>query len=262
MEHLINYYNDYDEEGRLLLLHGQVEFLTTMRYIEKYLFPGARILEIGAGTGRYSHILTEQGYKVDAVELIPHNIEIFQSKITPGETITIRQGDARNLSEFADDTYDLTLILGPLYHMYTAEDKQQTISEALRVTKIGGVLFAAYCITDASLFRYGFINGNIHNLMNKNDTLGVTMPGFKAWSTPETIFEIVRKEDIDELMNGFSVERLHYVATDLYTNHMCETVDAMNNETFALYLDYHFFLCERPDMVGLTHHSLDIFRKK
>lgn len=68
--HLTNYYNSYDEEGRLLSKHGQVEFLTTMRYIEKYLTPGTRILEVGAGTGRYSLALAKQGYTVDAVELI------------------------------------------------------------------------------------------------------------------------------------------------------------------------------------------------
>ena len=76
---LTAYYSGYDEEGRLLSRHGQVEYLTTMRYIEKYLRPGMRILEIGAATGRYSHALAQKGYAVDAVELIQHNIDIFKS---------------------------------------------------------------------------------------------------------------------------------------------------------------------------------------
>ena len=67
---LTNYYSNYDEEGRLLSKHGQVEYLTTMRYIEKYLQPGMRILEVGAATGRYSHALAQCGYQVDAVELV------------------------------------------------------------------------------------------------------------------------------------------------------------------------------------------------
>ena len=66
-----------------------VEYLTTMRYIEKYLRPGMRILEIGAATGRYSHALARQGYRVDAVELVEHNIEIFKQNTKPGENITI-----------------------------------------------------------------------------------------------------------------------------------------------------------------------------
>ena len=67
---------------------------------------------------------------------------------------------------------------------------------------------------------------------------------------------------LDKLMDSFSVERLHYAATDLYTNYMRDTVDAMDDKTFALYLSYHFSICERSDMVGITHHSLDIFHKK
>ena len=41
-----------------------------MRYIEKHIRPGDRVLEIGAGTGRYSHALARQGYAVDAVDQI------------------------------------------------------------------------------------------------------------------------------------------------------------------------------------------------
>ena len=67
--YLIDFYQSYDEDGRLTSRHGSVEFLTTMHYIEKYLFPGARILEIGAGTGRYSHALARREYAVDAIEL-------------------------------------------------------------------------------------------------------------------------------------------------------------------------------------------------
>lgn len=75
---LIDFYNNYDEDNRLILKHGSVEFLTTMHYIEKYIRPGDCVLEIGAGTGRYSHTLARQGYSVDAVELVEHNIEIFR----------------------------------------------------------------------------------------------------------------------------------------------------------------------------------------
>ena len=77
-QYLIDFYNNYDEDGRLEQKHGTVEFLTTIRYIQRSLKPGNRVLEVGAGTGRYSHTLARQGYAVDAVELIEHNIEVFQ----------------------------------------------------------------------------------------------------------------------------------------------------------------------------------------
>lgn len=93
--YLIDLYSHYDEDSRLLSRHSSVEFLTTMRYIEKYIKPGDRVIEIGAATGRYSHALARRGYAVDAVELVEHNIDIFRQNTQPEETITITQGNAR-----------------------------------------------------------------------------------------------------------------------------------------------------------------------
>ena len=147
-QYLNDFYNHYDEDSRLLFQHGSVEFLTTMRYIEKYLKHGDKVLEIGAGTGRYSHALARRGHPVDAVELVAHNIEVFRQNTRPGESVTIAQGNALDLSAFADNAYDVTLLLGPLYHLYTQDDKRRALREAIRVTKPGGVVFAAYVISD------------------------------------------------------------------------------------------------------------------
>lgn len=257
-EYLTDYYNSHDEEGRLLSQHGQVEFLTTMRYIDRYLTPSARILEIGAGTGRYSLALAKKGYTVDAVELIQHNIDIFKNNITPDINVTVRQGNASELSCFEENTFDSTLLFGPMYHLFTEGDKIKALSEALRVTKKGGLLFTAYCISDASIICYGFRGGNIDALISKGL---LDIETFKTYSTPAEVFELYRKEDIVQLMEPFEVIRLHYVATDLVTNYMRDTIDAMDDKTFKLYLKYHFSICERSDMVGATHHGLDIVRK-
>jgi RimJ/RimL family protein N-acetyltransferase/ubiquinone/menaquinone biosynthesis C-methylase UbiE len=257
---LASYYNNHDENSRLESKHGQVEFLTTMRYIERYLTPGAKVIEIGAGTGRYSRAIADMGYSVEAVELFERNIDIFKASLRPEQKINITQGNALDLSAFTDNTFDITLLLGPMYHLYTEEDKLKAIAEALRVTKPGGVVFAAYCISDASLVLSGFQRKafDIGEYITRGKIDPVT---FDTVSVPEDIFELVRKEDIDRLMEGFHVERLHYVATDLFTRYIRDAVDEMDDETFALYLRYHFSICERADMVGITHHSLDVFRK-
>ena len=256
---LTNFYSNYDEEGRLLSQHGRVEFLTTMRYIEKYLQPGMRILEVGAGTGRYSHTLAQLGYKVDAVELVQHNIDIFNEKAKPGEDVIIRQGDARDLSCFENDTFDMTLVLGPMYHLFTVEDQLKALSEAIRVTKLGGIICAAYCGNEATMVQYCFGRGMI---MDPNLRGLIDPITFKASSDPAELFQLYRKEEIDGLMAGFPVTRLHYVGTDMATNYMRETIDAMDEELFDLYLQYHFSICERADCVGTSHHILDVFRKE
>lgn len=259
-QYLINFYNNYDEDRRLTLKHGTVEFLTTMRYVTKYLKPGDRVLEIGAGTGRYSHALARQGYAVDAIELVEHNIEVFKKSTSPEENISIIQGSALDLSAFQDNMYDITLLLGPLYHLYSKTDKQQAIREAIRVTKQGGIVFAAYVISDGCLLDEGFKRNNINVAEYVKNGL-LDPDTFAAKSEPKDLFELVRKEDIDDLMSIFPTTRLHYVATDGCALFMRETIDEMDDDTFDLYLKYHFTTCEREDLLGITSHSIDIFRK-
>lgn len=256
---LTKYYTNYDEEGRLMSRHGKVEYLTTMRYIERYLVPGMRILEIGAATGRYSHALARMGYTVDAVELVQHNIDIFNRNTLPGENVTVQQGDARDLSAFSDDTFDMTLLLGPMYHLFTTEDQQKALEEAIRVTKPGGIVFVAYCSNDATMVQYCFGRGMLREERYKRLVDPVT---FKASADPAELFVLYRKDEIDSLMERFPTDRLHFVGTDMATNYMRDTIDEMEEELFDMYLRYHFSICERSDLVGASHHFLDIFRKR
>lgn len=258
-EYITNYYNNYDEDGRLAIKHGQVEFRITMKYIEKYLHEGARILEIGAATGRYSHALAQKGYTVDAVELVEHNIELFKKNTTDGEHITIRQGTAVDLSCFADNTYDITLLLGPMYHLFTKDDELKALSEAIRVTKPGGIIYTAYCNNDTTVINYCFKN---HMLREPRYRELCHFETFKLDSDPSELFTLKRKEDIDELMSGFDVQRLHYLGTDMITGMIRDAVDSMDDDEFEEYVSYIATICEREDMVGLTFHILDIFRKK
>ncbi|MEE1061088.1 MAG: class I SAM-dependent methyltransferase [Ruminococcus sp.] len=257
-QYLNEFYKNYDEEGRLLNRHGNVEFVTTMKYIGKYLKEGMRVLEIGAATGRYSHTLAQRGYQVDAVELLEHNIEIFKKNTKENENITITQGNAIDLSAFESDTYDITLILGPMYHLYTEQDKLKALSEAIRVTKKGGIIFAAYCMGDASIANYGFRQGEIHNIIEK---CMFNTETFETFSQPWDIFELHRKEDIDRLRNNFNVTQLHYLATDGYASHMREALAEMYEKAYDLFIKYHLATCERLELTGYSNHTLDIFRK-
>lgn len=259
VEAMNQHYTSYNEDGRLSTRCGRVEYLTTMHYIDQYLKDGMRILEIGAGSGRYAHALARKGFRVDAVELVQHNIEIFRANTMPDESITITQGNALDLSAFPNETYDITLLLGPMYHLFTVEEQKQALSEAIRVTKTGGVIFAAYCNNDATVLQACFRRGFIRDPHFQALIDPVT---FQCSSTPAEVFQLYRKEDVDALMQSFAVERLHYVGADIAVHFMRETMEEMDEELFDTFMRYHLYICERSDMVGLTNHMLDIFRKQ
>lgn len=258
-DYLTEYYENYDEDSRLTSFRrGKLEYLTTMGYIQAYLKPGDQILEIGAGTGRYSAALAEMGYDVTAVELVLHNLEILKRKITSEMKLTALEGDALNLNMLESDRYDMTLLLGPLYHLYTKEDKERAISEALRVTKPGGIVMAAYCISEGTIIEYVFRQNHLPEIL-QNDMMDLRT--FDLKSEPKELFDMVRKSDIDEMMAGFPVQRLHYVATDGLSYFMRRELEEMDEQAFSVFLTYHLTVCENPDLVGATAHSLDIFRK-
>lgn len=255
-EYVKQYYNSYDEESRFSRRFNAVEYITTMEYIKKYLRPGMRIAEIGAGTGRYSLALADMGYQVNAVELVDRNIDVFKSKMKPSQRVSVVQGDAVNLP-FDDGIYDITLLLGPMYHLFSRSDQSKAIEEALRVTKTGGIVFAAYVMNDLTVYDYLFIRGNIKKY-KQNKYIDAN---FHANPAPELIFQLYRREDIDSIMTEFNIQRLNFVGTDMISCLLRDSITDMDDFDFADYMDFHFKICERVDTVGLSSHTLDIFRK-
>lgn len=259
MNYLEQYYSNYDEEGRLLSRHGQVEYLTTMKYIQDFLQGDTtkKICEVGAGTGRYSVTLAQEGYQVDAVELTEHNLTILRSKLNGTENLTAVQGNALDLSRYENNLFDLTLVLGPMYHLYTKEEQTKALEEAVRITKPDGCIMVAYCMNDAVAIQFAFMQKQVKSLFEKN----MLTEDFHCLSKPEDLFAMVRLEEIQELTAALPVTRLKTIATDGATNYMRKMVDEMDEETFDYWMKYHLSTCERQDLIGATNHSLDILQK-
>lgn len=260
MNYLEDYYQSHDEDGRLLSRHGQVEYLTTMKYIEACLegIPDPGILEVGAGTGRYSVTLAKQGFRVTAVELIEHNLEILRAKLDGTEPIRTMKGNALDLSAFPDNAFDLTMLLGPMYHLYKKEEKLKALSEAVRVTKPGGHILVAYCMNEPTVIQYVFDLNHLREVTELN----MLTSDWHCISEPKDLFEMVRTEEIAELDAAVPVKRIKLVATDGATNYRRDCIDAMDDETFDKWMDYHFTICERQDLIGASHHTLDILQKE
>ena len=257
VEKIINdYYNNYDEDSRLIKDKAhRIEYITTTKYIEKYLKKGDRILEIGAGTGRYSINYASKGYKVDAVELVNKNLEILKGKITEEMDISAIQGNAMDLSMYKENTFDITLVLGPLYHLYDDTDINKALEEAIRVTKSKGKIFIAYLTDDSVILLYGVRKGNLKRLKDMCD---------ENWNIPKIkkeIFATYKIENFNKMIQEFNIKQLETIAVDGIAPNIHEYINNLNEEEFEIYLDYHLKNCKRKDLMGYSSHILEIIEK-
>ncbi|MGG1634920.1 class I SAM-dependent methyltransferase [Paenibacillus sp. NRS-1760] len=146
MSKIIQYYNQFDEWGRLD--RAPLEFIVNWHFIRNYLPERGHILDNGAGPGKYAMELADSGYDVTLTDLTPRLVQLAAEKAEElGLTDRFKGfhvADARSLSSFADETFDASLMMGPLYHLQKEEDREQAVKELYRVTRSGGYVFIAF----------------------------------------------------------------------------------------------------------------------
>lgn len=271
MTKLEQYYNKFHEEHRLETRHGFVEFNTSMKYIGQAIEMSpagesapatsassdspapAKILDIGAGTGRYSVALSREGYDVTAVELVKHNLEILRAK---HENVKTWQGDARDLGFLDSDAFDVTLLFGPMYHLHGDENKLKALSEAHRVTKSGGIILVAYVMNEYSVISYCFKEHKWAEAAEK----GGLSPDFHINATEDDLYDYVRISDIDRINEKAGLERIKIISADGAADFMRRELNQMSEEEFKAFCDFQLAICERPDLVGAGSHTVDILR--
>lgn len=259
---LKNFYNtEYIEDERLTKDNThKLEFITTTTYIDKYLKKGDKILEVGAGTGAYSLYYANQGYEVNALELSEDNLKVLKSKITPNMNINAIQGNALDLSRYQDNTFDITLVLGPLYHIFDIEERNKVIKEATRVTKPNGLIYFAFILADLTMLDWGFKRNELVKNFGNNKMVDTN---YKAINKEEYIFYMTYLDEVKKLLNNHKeLEQIHYVATDGVGRLIADTINKMDEYTYNHYINYHLSICEREDLIGYSGHILAIAKKK
>lgn len=251
------FYVGYVEDARLSRSrHGQLEYLTTMKYIHQIIFKKARIIEVGAGTGRYSIALAKEGHDVTAIELAKSNFELLRQNSKGLENVTSYQGDALDLSRFQDNTFDLTLVLGPLYHLYDERDQQKALDEAIRVTKDGGIIMVAFLSVHAILFD-NYLQGDLRAGIEENFTEDYQVKHFT-----EQLFTGFNVDEFEALFRSKPIDWITTVATDSILELAEGREDfAMSDEDFGAFVKYHLHNCEKRELLGSSSHLLYICRK-
>ncbi|MEG2609767.1 MAG: methyltransferase domain-containing protein [Bacilli bacterium] len=255
-EELIKYYNKFNEDKRLNTKHGQLEFITAMKYIEEVIknIKAPKILDIGAGTGKYSLSLANMGYDVTAVELVKHNLRVLQSK---NSSVKSFLGNALDLSRFNDKSFNITLLFGPMYHLISEEDKVKALAEAARVTTDDGYIIISYCMNEYALLTYGFKENNIIDCLDNN----MVDSDFHIVSKEKDLYSFVRLEDINKLNEKANLKRVKIISQDGPTEYMKSLVNNMSDDVYKVFLEYHLKTCEREELLGASRHLLDILKK-
>lgn len=256
-EKLIEYYNKFNEDKRLTRRHGIVEYTTTMKYIHKYLKnkKDPKILDVGAGTGKYSINLYEEGYDVTALELIKHNLMTLKAK---NKHVRAVLGNATNLSSFNDKTFDMVLLFGPLYHLITKEEKIKALKEAKRVLKDDGIILISYYMNDYAIIKHGFMEQTIKDAIKNNQVDN----NFKIIPKNDDLYSYVRLEDIDNLNKILNLKRIEIISQEGLTDYIRPYINKLNRETFDLYIKYHLSVCDKKEMLATSSHILDILKKQ
>ena len=255
-KNLITYYNKFNEDKRLTRRHGIIEYRTTIKYIKEYLntMTNPKIIDIGAGTGAYSIPLANEGYDVTAIELVKHNLMTLKNKSNKVKTYL---GNALDLSKFKDNTFDVVLLFGPMYHLISNEDKLKALSEAKRILKNNGLIFISYYMNEYAIITHGFIENTIKEDI-KNNLIDNT---FHITPKEDDLYSMVRLEDINHYKDTLNLKRVKILSQDGPTDYLRSTINKMDNETFELYYKYHLSICERKELLGSSSHVLDILKK-
>jgi 2-polyprenyl-3-methyl-5-hydroxy-6-metoxy-1,4-benzoquinol methylase len=245
---LMEFYNTYDEENRLAKDNfHRIEYITNIHYIEKYCLQNSIILDACAGTGRYAFYLAQNGYKVTAGDIVPLHVDNIKLKNKENNLLKeIKINDVLDMS-FQDNSFDVVLCMGALYHLKTNDERHKAINECIRVLRTNGIIILSYINKYAQMLLDSKKGGeyfekayNNYKGKNKNIFIG---------TSPEEIKELTERHNIKEIKNIGSDGSAYFIRDE---------INGATEEEFEIWLKYHLETCEEGSILGNSLHGLYI----
>jgi 2-polyprenyl-3-methyl-5-hydroxy-6-metoxy-1,4-benzoquinol methylase len=233
---------------------GIIEFLTTEKYMKQVIPQKSKILDACAGCGVYSFFLANLGHIVTAGDFVKHNVDEIKKKQNQNPVLYhIYEGSATDLSQFSDESFDVVLNMGAFYHIINKEERENSISECLRVLKTGGLFFMAYLNKFSNIIKS-------HEEW-RDDFSSVEKLLERGYIDNDSLFYQSSPEEVENIMTKLNLTILHNIATDGLKAPIYETLNSMSLETFERYMSYHYQICEIRSLLGYSEHALVICRK-
>ncbi len=253
-ERLEAIYDIFDESTRLDSKATKIEFITTVKYIERDLKPGMRILDLGAGTGRYSLYFAEKGYEVVAVEPVKKHVQAMEKAKTDMMNLRVVHGDAlEQLKSMESESFDIVLCLGPLYHMQKPADRVACIKEVIRICSSQGRMYFAFINNDMVITTQTMLYDPSYMETGRYDK-----ETFKVEDFPFVFDTVSGARELLE-QSGVIIEK--EIASDGMSELLSDKINQMNDETYEQWLRYHLYTCEKPEFLGASNHLLFIGKK-
>jgi 2-polyprenyl-3-methyl-5-hydroxy-6-metoxy-1,4-benzoquinol methylase len=261
VKEVIDYYNSYDEEIRLNKSNvHKLEYLTTIKYIEKVMPPKSKILDVGAGTGAYAFYFANKGFPVIAGDIVPKLVDIMREKVANTTLdMKIHLWDARDLSMLDSGKFDVVLCMGPLYHLKGEKDRSKVIGQCLRVLKDGGIIVSAYINRFAAyLLEFSSSDDLARDEIILNDTLSLGHTIKEKLSS----FYFSSPEEIETLMEKHKIEKIASIGTDGIAYMLGSKINNLKEQEYNYWVNYHLETCENKHLIGYSLHGLYIGRKR
>ncbi len=267
MENILNYYSSFDEWGRLD--REPIEFLVNVHYIKQYLPNHGQILDNGAGPGKYSIELAKLGHQVTLTDITPRLIELAKEKIAEEKlNVECRVADARDLSTLDHHKFDVSLMMGPMYHLQTEEDRDKAVTELFRVTKVDGYVFVAFMsrirhLTTSILFPDMWKPNHTTEGISEFLETGVFNHSDEGRFTGAYYFNT---EDIKPYMEKHGFECMDLIASSSVAAGMKQEQwdywRAQGEEEYQKILNFVIAAAEDPYILGASSHLLYIGRRR
>ncbi len=254
------YYDENVEREWVRLERHRTEFAVTMRALQDYLPPPpATILDIGGGPGRYAIALARQGYSVTLADLSNEALAFARHKAEEAEMELAGyvHANALYLKQFHDASYDAALIMGPLYHLLTEEERQQALREAWRVLKPGGPIFGAFIgryagIRYAAKFAPQLLLEDRAGMERMLST-GLNLSGSEVGFT-DSYF--IHPTEIRPLMEACGFRTLDMVAAEGIVGRIEERINDLEGELWDAWVDVNYQIGKDPTVQGAAEHLL------
>lgn len=269
MDKVINYYNRFDEWGRLD--REPIEFMVNWHHIRSLLPQKGHVLDNGAGPGKYAIELARCGYQVTLADLTPRLVELAcekaeETKLTERFT-GFHIADARNLDVFNNEQFDASLMLGPLYHLQTGQDRDAAVKELHRVTKSDGIVFVAFMtrirhIMTSLLFpQHWKPNDNMDDIKTFMET-GVFNHTDEGRFTGAYYFDI---DEIKPFMESHGFESLKLIGSSSiagsFKSEQFEYWRSGGEEELQEVMNMIYEAAENPNILGVSSHLMYIGRR-